>query len=132
MKCLIVEDEGSGRELLKYLLSGYFDITDTAKDGAEGVQLFEQALQEGDPYSLVCLDILMPLMNGQEALKRMRRLESDSGIPLTDAAIIIMTTAVDSLQEIQEAIWQGNCNDYLLKPISHSDLSALLGKYNLI
>lgn len=131
MKCLIAEDEDSSLEFMKSLLEGYSDIIHTAKNGAEGVALFEQALKEGRPYDLVCLDILMPLMDGQEALKRMRNLESSS-IPPTDAAVIIMTTAVDSIQEIKEAIWQGNCNDYLLKPVSQANLAALLDKYHLI
>lgn len=131
MKCLIAEDEDSSREVIKCLLEGYSDIIDTARNGEEGVRLFEQALKEGHPYDLVCLDILMPLMDGQEALKRMRLLESQSCPPATKAAVIIMTTAVDSVQEIKEAIWQGNCNGYLLKPISQADLVTLLDKYNL-
>jgi two-component system chemotaxis response regulator CheY len=132
MKCLIAEDEDSSREFIQYLLEGYSEIIDTAKNGAEGVRLFEQALKEGRPYDLVCLDILMPLMDGQEALKRMRLLEGESRGPTGKAAVIIMITAVDSIQEIKEAIWQGNCSDYLLKPVSQASLVSLLGKYNLI
>jgi two-component system chemotaxis response regulator CheY len=74
----------------------------------------------------------MPVMNGQQALKEMRRLERDAGIPGGRAAVIIMTTALSSVQEIEEAIWEGDCNDYLVKPIAQADLLALLNKYNLI
>jgi two-component system chemotaxis response regulator CheY len=47
-------------------------------------------------------------------------------------AIIIMTTALSSLEEIQKAIWQGDCNNYLVKPISQADLIVIPSKYNLI
>jgi two-component system chemotaxis response regulator CheY len=132
MRCLIVEDEDFGREMLKCLLSEYSDSVATAKNGVEAVQQFELALRAQQPYRLVCLDIMMPLMDGQEALKRIRNLEKDAGIPRDQASVIIMTTALDSLQEIEEAIWQGECNDYLVKPISQADLVALMNKYKLI
>ncbi|HXE94855.1 MAG TPA: response regulator [Dongiaceae bacterium] len=132
MKCLIVDDDSFGRELLTYFLSEYAEIMDTAENGVEAVKLFTRSLQEGRPYNLVCLDILMPVMNGQEALKQMRSLERESDIPITEMSVIIMTTALNSLQEIKEAIWQGDCNNYLVKPIAQADLVSLLNKYNLI
>lgn len=132
MKCLVVDDDSFGRELLTCILSEYADIIDTAGDGVEAVTRFARSLQEGAPYNLVCLDILMPVLNGQEALKQMRRLESESGIPDSGTAVIIMTTAVSSLQEIKEAIWQGDCNNYLVKPIAHADLVSLLNTHKLI
>jgi two-component system chemotaxis response regulator CheY len=132
MKCLIVDDDSVGRELLAHFLSEYAEIIDTAEDGAEAVKLFARSLQEGHPYNLVCLDILMPVMNGQEALKQMRCLERESDIPNTKMSVIIMTTALSSLQEIKEAIWQGDCNNYLVKPIAQADLVSLLSTYKLI
>jgi len=132
MRCLVVDDDSFGRELLTCFLTEYAEVVDTAKDGAEAVRLFNRALQDGHPYHFICLDILMPVMNGQEALKQMRELEKDVGVGNHQGAIIIMTTALSSLKEIQKAIWQGDCNNYLVKPISQVDLLALLHKYNLI
>jgi two-component system chemotaxis response regulator CheY len=129
---LVVDDDSFGRELLKCFLTEYADLVDTAQDGAEALRLFNQSLQDGRPYQFICLDILMPVMNGQEALKQMRDLERDVGVDKNQEAIIIMTTALSSLEEIQKAIWQGDCNNYLVKPISQGDLLALLNKYNLI
>lgn len=131
MKCLIVDDDFFGRELLTCILTDYADVIDVAKDGAEAVTQFTDALQGGAPYDLVCLDILMPVMNGQQALKEMRRLEKEAS-SANARAVIIMTTAVSSVQEIEEAIWEGDCNDYLVKPISQADMLALLNKYKLI
>jgi len=132
MKCLIVDDDIFGRELLTCFLQEYAETIDKAEDGAEAVKLFAKALNEGKPYNFVCLDILMPVMNGQEALKQMRGLESESGIKDGSESVIVMTTALNALEDIQEAIWQGDCNNYLVKPISKADLTVLLRKYKLI
>lgn len=132
MRCLVVEDDDFGREMLACILTEHAEVVDTARDGAEGLQQFVQALHEGRPYHLICLDIVMPVMDGQEALRRIRHLEKEAGITRSQGAVIIMTTALDSLEEIQSAIWQGDCNDYMVKPISQADLVALLSKYKLI
>jgi len=129
---LVVEDDDFGREMIACILSEYAECVDTTRDGAEGLQQFARALREGRPYHLICLDIMMPVMDGQEALRRMRHTEKESGVPTSQAAVIIMTTALDSLEEIQNAIWDGECNDYMVKPISQADLLALLNKYKLI
>ena len=132
MKCLIVDDEDLGRELIKCFILEYAEVADSAKDGAEALELFEQALKSGRPYDFVCLDILMPVMDGQEALKQMRRLESAAKVEDGKESVIIMTTALNSLEDIQEALWRGDCNNYLVKPVSKADLVSLLKKYKLI
>lgn len=132
MKCLIADDDSFGQELLTSFLADYAETIDTARNGAEAVQLFSNALEQGNPYEFVCLDILMPEMDGQEALQQMRQLESKAGLAGNEAAIIVMTTALSSVQEIQKAIWQGDCNNYLVKPIARADLVTLLKSYRLI
>lgn len=129
MRCLIVEDQNFEREMMDFFLTDYAD-TDSAVNGEEAVELFLRALAEERPYQLVCLDILMPKMDGQEALKRMRQAEAEGGGGTK--AVIIMTTAMNSREDMEEALWQGDCTDYLVKPIILADLVALMRKYNLI
>jgi two-component system chemotaxis response regulator CheY len=130
MRCLIVEDVDFEREMMEFFLADYADI-DTARNGEEGVDLFVRALSEEKPYQLVCLDILMPAMNGQAALKKMRQAEAEAG-GAAGKAVIIMTTAMNSREDMEEALWQGDCTDYLVKPIILADLVALMRKYKLI
>ena len=132
MKCLIVDDEELGRELIRCFLAEYADVIDMAADGAEAVGLFENALMAKAPYDFICLDILMPVMDGQEALKKMRRMEMEAGLTGGREAVIVMTTALNSLQDIQEALWRGDCNNYLVKLVLKDDLVSLLRKYHLI
>ena len=130
MKCLIVEDEEFEREMMELFLADYAEV-DTARDGVEAVELFSRAMANGAPYRLVCLDIMMPRMDGQQALKQMRKMEKEAGI-IKEKAVIIMTTAMNAREDIEEALWQGDCTDYLVKPIILADLLAVIRKYNLI
>ncbi|OGU13066.1 MAG: hypothetical protein A2076_07240 [Geobacteraceae bacterium GWC2_53_11] len=129
MRCLIVEDVDFEREMMEFFLADYA-VTETACNGEDAVELFTRAVAEGRPYQLVCLDILMPKMSGQAALKKMRQAEA-AGDP-AHKAVIIMTTAMNSREDMEEALWQGDCTDYLVKPIILADLVALMRKYKLI
>lgn len=129
MKSLIVEDEKFEREGMKFFLGDYTDA-DTAANGRAAVEMFTRALEAGFPYQLVLLDILMPVMNGLDALKQMRKLEQETGA--AQKAVIIMVTASNSQKDMEEAIWQGDSNDYLVKPVIRADLVAMLRRHGLV
>ena len=63
---------------------------DIAKNGIEAVLAVKQALEEGAPYSLICLDIIMPRLDGYHTLKIIRRLEAEAGIDLQKRQKVIM------------------------------------------
>ena len=131
MKILVVEDDFVSRRLLQKMLAEFGEC-DIAVDGEEAVRAFDLALQDGTPYELVCLDIMMPKMDGQEALKQIRNLEHDRGLTGKDEARIIMTTALDSPKNVIEAYYQGGCSSYLVKPIEKKKLIETLKEYGLI
>ena len=87
------------------------------------MEAFRSALERGQPYDLICMDIMMPEMDGREAVRQMRALEEAHGILSTSGAKIIMTTAVDDVKEVIRC-FQELCDAYLMKPI---DLGKLLG-----
>jgi len=131
MKCLIVEDNEFAREGLKFFLADHAEI-ETAADGREGVELFRRALAEGKSFDLVLLDIIMPEMDGQQALKLIRQAEKEPAPAPERKAVIIMTTALNSPENMEEALWDGDCTDYLVKPIVRADLLAMLRRYRLL
>ena len=134
MKTLIVDDEGANRELLKYILQPYGECI-KAEDGVEGVALFKTHLDSGKPFDLVLLDIMMPNMDGQEALLKIRRMEKEVyGISLNskDYSFIIMQTALDDPKHLVNAYFKGKCNGYITKPITREVLLEKLKKHNLI
>ena len=130
MKCLIVEDDFAARRLLQRYLSGYGDC-DIAVDGNEAVEAFRQATDEKEPYELICLDIMMPNMDGREALKLIRQIENEHGIGGLDGVKVIMTTALDDSKNVMESFREG-CEAYLVKPVERKKLLAEIEKLGLI
>lgn len=130
MKILIVEDEFTSRRLLQKILSVYGEC-DVAINGREAVEALVIALDEGQPYDLVCLDIMMPEMDGHEALKRIREIEAERSIAGLDGVKVIMTTALSDGKNIFSAFRAG-CEGYIIKPIDKKKLISELKKLGLI
>ena len=74
------------------------------------------ALEAFTPYQLICLDIMMPGMDGQSALQTTRGLENARGILSCDWAKIVMTTSLGDSQSVFSA-FRSVCDGYLTKPI---------------
>jgi two-component system chemotaxis response regulator CheY len=122
LQVLLVEDDFISRLLLQLFLSRHGECH-VALNGREAVEAFRSSLEKGRKYDLICMDIMMPEMDGREAVRQVRALEEARGIPPNDRAKIIMTTAVTDLQEVVSC-FREFCDAYLVKPI---DLAQLLG-----
>jgi len=131
MRVLVVEDDFTSRRILQKILVPYGEV-DIAVNGLEAVEAFAQALQDEHRYDLVCMDIMMPEMDGQAALKEIRSLEKDRGISPADEAKIIMTTALDDPKNVVEAYYKGGATSYVPKPIDKHMLLHLIKTLGLI
>jgi two-component system chemotaxis response regulator CheY len=120
MKALVVEDDEVVRRLLKVFLDDHFDLTIT-KNGPEALQVFEGALQAGKPFGLVCVDVMMPEMNGVEVLKRLRTIETDFEIYGESCSRVLMVTAVMEKETVAQAFREG-CDGYVIKPLERKEL----------
>ncbi len=120
MRILIVEDELTSRTVLTKTLA-QFGERDYAANDLETIQLFNAAFEENNPYGLICLNIMMPHMDGKEALGEIRRIEKEAGITKADEVKIIMTTAIDDPQTVVETFSEG-ASAYLVQPIQVSEL----------
>jgi two-component system chemotaxis response regulator CheY len=121
MKTLIVEDDFLARSLLSTLLSEH-GTCHVAVNGREALDAVERAFDTKEPYDLVCLDIMMPVMDGQEALLEIRRMEERRGIKGLDTTKVIMVTGIDDSKNIMKAFHQGQCEAYLTKPLDRHKL----------
>ena len=130
MKTLIVEDEFTSRLLLQRLLQGYGECH-VAVNGKEAVQAFQAAMECDQSYNLICLDIMMPEMDGQEALKQIRAMEEAKGILSSHGVKIVMTTALCDSKNLFAA-YANLCDGYLVKPIDKVKLLDHLRKLELI
>ncbi|MBN2544367.1 MAG: response regulator [Spirochaetes bacterium] len=130
MRILVIEDDFASRRLLQRILSP-FGETDVAVVGEEGINAFINAINEKQPYDLICLDIMLPKMDGQEVLKKIREIEIENGIGGFDGVKILMTTALGDAKNIMNAFKSG-CEAYLIKPIIKEKVLDELKKLNLI
>lgn len=130
MKSLIVEDDFVSRLVLQEILQRYGSVH-IAVNGKEALTAILAALKTGQPYDLVCLDIMMPVMDGQDALKGIRQAEDQLNIPPLNRVKIFMVTAVGDKESVTKAI-QERCDGYLIKPINQERIAAELRRLRLI
>ena len=130
MKILLAEDDFVTRKFMVNFLSKYGEC-DVTVDGMEAVDAYLMALEAEAPYDLVCLDIMMPNLDGYQALKAIRDIEEDRKLPEEQQAKIIMTTALNEGANVNKAFDLG-CVAYAGKPIEQSKFENVLRKLGLI
>lgn len=130
MKILIAEDDLAGRKFLFKFLSKYGEC-DLVVDGLEALDAFLISLKENQPYDLMCLDIMMPKVDGVKVLKAIKDFETQKGILPDKRSKIIMTTVLAETQLVQEAFEIG-CHAYITKPIDIGKLKEILEDLDLV
>ncbi len=129
MKSLVVEDEFLNRKVLSLLLDPYGTV-DVAVSGAEAREAFRLALEEGAPYDLICLDIGLPDVDGQQLLREIREVEEARGILPHKAARIFMVTSQGDIENVRRA-FANECDGYLVKPVDRDSFEAQLREVGL-
>ena len=130
MRILLAEDNFVTRKLMVAILSQYGEC-DVAVDGMEAVDAFLMALEDGKPYDLICLDIMMPVMDGFQALVGIRNLEKERNIAEKQAVKVIVTTALRDEKHAKMAFELG-CTLFSGKPIEQEKFEDELRELNLI
>ncbi|MBU0484941.1 MAG: Hpt domain-containing protein [Proteobacteria bacterium] len=126
LKILIVEDEFVCRYMLQEFLMGY-GVTHVAVNGFEAIIAFKRALSVNKPYDLICLDIMMPGMDGRAVATEIRRLEAERGSGAS--CRIVVTTAVHDPKFIAELVEGKLCDAYLVKPFELNSMRDKLREY---
>lgn len=131
MRALIVDDDFYSRSIMHDLLRPYAEC-DIAVNGEEAVFAFKKALNEGRPYDFVCLDLVMPEMDGQQALREIRAIEEDFDMGEGGQTKVIVTTMLDDKKETHDAFFLGGATSYLVKPIDEAKLLKELSSLGLL
>ncbi len=130
MKILIAEDDLASRKFLsKFLLR--FGEVDMVVDGLEALDAYLMAIKENCPYDLICLDIMMPKVDGVKVLKAIRDYEAKQGVLPEQRVNVIMTTALAETDYVKKAFEIG-CEAYAAKPIDTNKLQEVMKKLGLL
>jgi two-component system chemotaxis response regulator CheY len=130
MRALLVEDDFTSRLVLQTFLARYGDCH-IAVNGREAVEAYRLAMEHARGYDLICMDIMMPEMDGREAVRQIRAIEEAHGILSTYGAKIIMTTALSEIKEVIRC-FRELCDAYLVKPIDLGQLLAHMKSCKLV
>ena len=130
LKILVAEDDEANRKFLRKLLAKFGEVTVVA-DGFQAVKSYMQAMDDKEPYQLVCLDVMMPRIDGYKALDAIRDLENKNALTAGERAKIIMISALDEGGFDEELA--GNQYDcYMSKPIDILEFEMNLKRMNLL
>ena len=121
-KILLAEDNDLNAEIAVELLQEEGCTVDRAKDGVECVDMLEKAVN--GTYQLILMDIQMPVMNGYDAAKKIRRMDD---LPKAEIPIIAMTA--NAFSEDKQAALDAGMNDHVSKPINRNILVPTIQKY---
>lgn len=130
MKILIAEDDAISRKFISKYLSVYGDC-DLTVDGNEVLEAFVMGLDEGEPYDLICLDVILPNIDGIKALRTIRQLEEIRGIKEAKRAKIIVNTSMEDTQ-YNMSLFETGREVYLNKPIVRNNMKEAMKKLGLI
>ncbi|MCR5784648.1 MAG: response regulator [Eubacterium sp.] len=130
MKILIVEDDFASRKFMMNHMSKYGECDGTV-DGMEAVEAYMMATDDDEPYDLICLDIMMPVMDGYQVLKTIREIEKQNEVESNDRVKIIMMTALSEEKNVKKAFELG-CTVYCAKPVDVDKLQSAMEKLGLI
>ncbi|SFT85853.1 two-component system, chemotaxis family, response regulator CheY [Selenomonas sp. GACV-9] len=129
MKILIADDDRRNRMALEEFMKAYGSC-DLAADGMETIDHVLESVEKRDPYDLLCLDIMMPKVDGLKVLKVVRGLEEQYRIPEARRAKILMVTAIADVNVVDQAFQLG-CDAYASKPLHTEKMLKVMADLGL-
>lgn len=121
-RILLTEDNDLNAEIATELLQEEGCTVDRAKDGVECVDMLEKAAN--GTYQMILMDVQMPVMNGYDATKKIRRMDDPQ-----KANIPIVAMTANAFSEDKQVALDAGMNDHIAKPINMSVLVPTLRKY---
>ena len=130
MKVLVVDDVQANCRVLKALLARHGEC-DIAMNGREAVTAFQTAWKNSAPYQLICLDVMLPDIDGMKVLEVLRKMEEAMKVEESERVKVFMITSLDETSLRLKAREFG-VSHYITKPISSKELTECLHREGLI
>ena len=128
MNVLVAEDDIASGKFMQKLLSKYGEVV-LARDGIAAVNEFVDAAENGNNFDLVCMDIMMPKIDGYKALASIRDAERKLGFARDSRCKVIMISALDEGFDASYA--SDDYEEYMCKPIDIIKFDRLIKKLGL-
>jgi CheY-like chemotaxis protein len=122
LSVLLVEDNAMNMEIAEFILEELGMKTTKAWNGQEAVDIFSKS--KAGTFDIILMDMMMPVMNGEEATRTIRKLDR----PDAKTIPIVAATANAFAEDIEAALSAG-MNDHLAKPIDIEPLKKMITKY---
>jgi two-component system chemotaxis response regulator CheY len=134
MNVLIVEDDPLSARLLERILRNYGDV-EKVDNGHQAIERFERSLntadQQQDRYHLICLDLMMPIMDGHQTLQTIRDIENQrKTLPHNRTKILIVSALQDPVTIMRS--FNEECDGYLCKPVNRDNIRKKLMELELL
>ena len=131
MRVLLVEDDAVSRKTLTAILAKFGAECDLAEDGEDALVAFTSAILTNVPYDLICLDLMMPGVDGLATMRSIRGYESSRSLSKENSVKILVTTSLDmSIEGLGK--FKNACEGYLVKPIDSANVRKHLEELKLI
>ncbi|HQP29814.1 MAG TPA: response regulator [Deltaproteobacteria bacterium] len=130
MKSLVVEDDATCRTIMQAYLTPFGECR-LAENGRDALAALAEAWEQGSPFDLVCLDIIMPEMDGHAVLAGIRDMEAARGVTSPNGIKVIMTSGAGDIDHIAQS-FEKDCVAYIVKPVLKSTLLETLKELRLI
>ena len=125
LKILVVDDDEINRIVAKRCLSDACDVVDEARDGKEALSMFQDKF-----YDLVLMDVQMPVMDGLEACRQIRRYEGELMLDKTPVVAISASVVGNIVEECETAGMDGHISKPFKKSLLVRDITNILENFN--
>jgi len=129
MKILIVDDDFLARQFLLTILQNNNECH-IAMNGEDAMELFNLSVMSSQPFDIILLDIVMPIMNGHQVIEKVRETEKHYNIPKDRMVKIVITSAKDDAQHKIKSLKAG-ADKYLTKPLSPQKVISIIKSFNI-
>ncbi len=130
MKSLVVDDELVSRRKLKKIMES-FGFCDEVENGDQAVLAVIRALNLGEPYEVILMDLMMPVMDGHEALKRIRAIERERRVEPGKEARVVVVSSLEDQKNVCQAFFKGLASVYVTKPVNRESVHTALRSLSL-
>jgi two-component system, chemotaxis family, chemotaxis protein CheY len=130
MRTLIVEDVHFLALILQRIIEPY-SKADFAQNGAVAIDKYTKAFTKGKAYDLICLDLLLPEMDGFEVLRSLRQFEDEFNLPPEARTKVVVISTFNDQNTVNKARAAG-CDSYIAKPFRKDRVLKTIEKLGLI